>query len=234
MGYTHYWDRQETINAKTFKKIVKDFEVLLPLLNAVGVKLADGFGKGKAKINNKELIFNGVEKCGHTKRDLGITFPSANAKGVGMVALKESDVKENKLEGITNKDGQMMVLTGDPLEWVKNSDVSGSWFAGAKLDTRACSGDCSHETFYFPQADKNQDCQERRGKHKLFFNCTKTAYKPYDLAVICALIIAKQHLGEKIKVGSDGDINQWADGMAICEKILGYGLAFSLDEGDEE
>jgi len=64
----------------------------------------------------------------------------------------------------------------------------------------------------------------------LYFQCCKTAYKPYDLAVIICLIIAKHHLGKDLLVSSDGELSHWQDGMLICQKILGYGLDFSFQE----
>ena len=55
------------------------------------------------------------------------------------------------------------------------------------------------------------------------------AFKVYDLAVLCCLIIAKQHLGKDIKVRSDGSIDEWQDGMLLCQNVLGYGNDFVLD-----
>ena len=43
------------------------------------------------------------------------------------------------------------------------------------------------------------------------------------------MIIAKHYLGEQVLIHSDGDIEDWADGMILCQKILGYGKNFKLD-----
>jgi len=46
--------------------------------------------------------------------------------------------------------------------------------------------------------------------------------------VIICLIIAKHYLTEEIIISSDGRIDNWKDGMLICQKVLGYGLDFTL------
>ncbi len=104
----------------------------------------------------------------------------------------------------------------------------GTWFAGSKLQKRTCGGDCSHETMYFPRIMKLESYNEP--KNGLYFNFCETAFKPYDLAVISLLIIAKHYLNEKIKVSSDGTEEQWFDGKFICQQVLGYGLDFKLKE----
>lgn len=117
--------------------------------------------------------------------------------------------------------------------FVKNGGgqvLEGSWFAGATLNRRACGGDCSHETFYFPRSIPKRDFEQFDSKRKdLMFDCTKTAFKPYDLAVNACLIIAKHYLGENILVSSDGELCQWVDAVFLCQKFLGYGEDFKLD-----
>ena len=70
-------------------------------------------------------------------------------------------------------------------------------------------GEDGHETFVF---EKDVDMNGRFIQYEddetksRIFNFCKTAQKPYDIAVCCALIIAKKHLGDGIKVSSDGMI----------------------------
>ena len=116
-----------------------------------------------------------------------------------------------------------------------------------RLPCRSCGGDCSHETFSLPVEMEKNDWQkpiveishyDQYGKPVcndkeevgFYFEFCKTAYKPYDLAVIICLIIAKHHLKEEIIVSSDGALDNWKDGMLICQKILGYGLDFTLSD----
>jgi len=230
MGYTHYYYISSEFDAKAFGRVAADFKKMVTPLKHLGVILADGAGENYPTISPTEIRFNGLEKCGHEERDLGITWPSKSASGI-------------------SKNDTHTIL----------ADITNSqWFAGAELETRSCDGDCSHETFSLeqkmetswtnedgttttlePQGEfrgyTNQDGtqdknpQNEIGKH---FNCTKTAYKPYDLAVTVCLVIAKHHLGNDIVVHSDGTMENWHEAMMLCHHFLGYGKGFSLDDED--
>lgn len=113
-----------------------------------------------------------------------------------------------------------------------NNKASGRWFAGAVIDKRCCDGDCSYETFFFPRTAELRDYEEREKRPRSFYFC-KTAFRPYDLAVNCFLIIAKHHLGDEIEIYSDGDTQHWADGRQLCQTILGYGIGFEIDREKE-
>ena len=77
-------------------------------------------------------------------------------------------------------------------------------------------GDDAHETFYF---------DESKG-----FNFCKTAYKPYDGVVVACLIMLKQALGNGIKISSDGNASDWAEGIAIYNHAYGKSLAIETLE----
>jgi len=238
LGYTHYWKRVQKFDKQQFEKAVKDFKEVLKHLSLF-VPLAGGSGKGRPEINNKRVRFNGVENCGHTNRNLGITWPESNASGIAFVTERYEEIPTETL--ITVLCGQQEELA------VNDSDVSGTWFAGLKLKKRTCGGDCSHETFSLPVKIENDDWQKPIGEIShydqydravyndkkeigLYFEFCKTAYKPYDLAVTICLIIAKHYLAKQILISSDGSIDNWKEAMLICQKILGYGLDFSLKD----
>lgn len=105
--------------------------------------------------------------------------------------------------------------------------ANGSWFAGAKLDKRTCGGDCSHETFAIRARIKPEKWQQP--EKGLYFDFCKTAYKPYDLAVISCLIALKHNCPE-VEVSSDGEDGQWFDGKLLCQSVLGYGLEYVVGE----
>jgi len=50
----------------------------------------------------------------------------------------------------------------------------------------------------------------------------KTERKPYDLAVVATLIIFAHHFPDA-SVTSDGDREDWVAGLALVERVLGYG-----------
>jgi len=95
------------------------------------------------------------------------------------------------------------------------------------LNSRRCGGDCSHETFRVAREERKVQPWTKlvRGWR---FDCCKTAYKPYDLAVTCALVILKRYLGEDIAVASDGKDANWWDAGFFCQMHLGYGQEFHL------
>lgn len=180
------------------KQIVDDFNKIVIAINPY-VDLAGGSGAGTPIISYNKICFNGREKCGHPKEDLGITWPSDDAGGIA------NPYKENV--------------------------EAGSWFAGAQLQKRSCGGDCSHETMLFERI-KTLEEWEKQKENGLYFDFCKTAFKPYDLAVIALLIIAKYYLKDKIEVSSDGTEGQWFDGKLLCQQELGYGLDFKLNKGE--
>jgi hypothetical protein len=105
----------------------------------------------------------------------------------------------------------------------------GTWFAGTILNTRTCDGDCSYETLYFPRKfPDNYYFQPDEERPDLFFFCCKTAYRPYDIAVTAFLIVAKHHLGDDIKVSSDGEDRDWYDAKQLCQLHLGYGVDYEI------
>jgi hypothetical protein len=228
MGYTHYYDVSAEFDEISFGKISADFKKIIPPLKHLGVILADGAGENHPTISPTEICFNGLTKCGHEERELGITWPAKSASGIN-----------------PNKVGQQL-----------QELVSGKWFAGAELSTRVCGGDCSHETFSLEQKlqttitryDGSTYQDEPRKKYEgytnsdgtkkitpenqigKYFQCTKTTFKPYDLAVTVCLVIAKQYFGENIVIRSDGSMENWHEAMNLCHHFLGYGRGFCLDD----
>lgn len=210
MGYTHYWYYTQLPQA-VMTRISRDFASLAPLFAEMQLQLAGPVGTGTPIITARELAFNGCETCGHAQADLGIAWPAKHAASMQTFASNG---------GVGEQQTAAQV-------------VAGSWFAGATLETRTCGGDCSHETFrlevckpavaqhtspYGYLLDTEKD-QER-------FDCCKTAFKPYDLAVQCALIIAQHHAraaGLPFRVESDGEREHWAEAVYICADELGIG-----------
>ena len=228
MGYCQYCNVEAEYDKALFEKVSSDFKKMMQPLKDVGVILADSDGENCPIISPTEIRFNGLANCGHTKRDLGITWPAPQAIGVA-------------------KNGG-----GTQIQELTNSN----WFAGSQLRTRVCDGDCSHEPFSLEQKKKveytNDDGSKRidtpAGEYSeyaredgtrdktpanevgKFWQGIKTAYKPYDLAVTICLVIAKHHLGSGITVHSDGTMENWQEAIQMCSHFLGYGQDFILDE----
>jgi hypothetical protein len=225
MGYVHSWDTQKRIPLDAFAAIAKDFAKLLPEFTKAGIQLAGPSGKGQVLIDSEKISFNGKEHCGHTKEDLGITFPAADSGGIH----KENtgaDKKSETLEIPSDKEVFKM-----PISFLK---------------TRACGGDCSHETMKLQRVSPEErrlkipegasenmvgmkEYLEQRERLPYSYFC-KTAYKPYDIAVTALLLIAKHHLQDRIFISSDGQDQHWFDAKLICQKVLNYGLEYKFQE----
>lgn len=198
MGYSHYHYTTAELNQDGFKKTVSDFKRMITPLSHLGIKLGNAWGEDVPEINDNLICFNGLAKCGHEKHQLGLVWPSENARGV-------------------KPDHTFMQM----------KDLSkGNWFAGREVELRVCGGDCSYETFTLGQKADHAT----RG---YAFDCCKTNYKPYDLAVQVALVIAKHNLKDQIIVKSDGDESKWVEAKQLCQHFLGYGEDFKLG-GDEK
>lgn len=83
MGYTHYWDRQATMNADTFKRAVADCRLVCDRLC---IPIGDGVGEGEPEFSDDKICFNGHKDSGSFSRDgSGLMWPDAKAQGVATV-----------------------------------------------------------------------------------------------------------------------------------------------------
>lgn len=82
-----------------------------------------------------------------------------------------------------------------------------------------------------PERERWGGLQEGLGG--LEFQFCKTRYQPYDLAVMACLLVLKHHLGRAIRIGSDGGIHDWQQGIELAEQVLGveFGEMEFADDG---
>lgn len=208
MGYSHYLHRAEKI--ENFDKIVEDTKkVLTYLTDQMGIDFADGSGDAGTKpVFKKDYIaFNGSEEqrsgVWTTDEDISIPWPSPMASLTDTVA--------------------------DPIA----KKTEGHWFAGNLVSQRVAPlnekgyGSGSYESVYIKHIFPN-DRFRQLDENGLLFDCCKTAYRPYDLAVTALYIIIKHH-DPRTKVRSDGEEKDWIDGKIVCYNVLGYGMDFTLN-----
>lgn len=162
----------------------------------------------------------------------GYEIPLAGPMGTGRPELTAELIGFNGADECGHPDNKSIIIpwpTSDAGGVKSGAGAAGTWFAGATLQTRTCDGSCSYESFIIERevfrAEREKDKPNPRG----VFNCCKTAFRPYDLAVTAVLIIAKHHLGAALTVQSDGEAAHWFDGAMLCQSLLGYGLGFTLD-----
>lgn len=74
-----------------------------------------------------------------------------------------------------------------------------------------------YESFLFPQGGPSGG-EDAAGFCKTGFSLAEA--RPYDLAVKAFLLLAKWHLGEAVRLRSDGDLADWAGAAHLVEGVL--------------
>ena len=94
--------------------------------------------------------------------------------------------------------------------------------------------DDGHETFMLSR--EYDGFQDNCGKNKRdicqCFSFCKTARKPYDKYVTAVLILAKLYLGKGIKLFSDGNANEWQNGIDLINDKMGWKLKMVSRDND--
>ncbi|MGH9437124.1 MAG: hypothetical protein ACRD22_04320 [Terriglobia bacterium] len=146
--------------------------------------------------------------------DLGC--PIAGPLGTGVPEITDDCIHFNGIRdcGHEKMDGPVVVF---PTKYACGIDSSATT---RLIDTpimtfatkRRCDGECCHEDLLLYKHYSGGWC--------------KTAFKPYDVAVTAALLIAKHYCREGIEITSCGSDMQWWDARLICQRVLGYGNSF--------
>lgn len=209
MGYTHYfYNKKKTLaTPKKWKEFTNDCQKIFQYCQSnLCIDLANGLSdeNSQPEITDEHISFNGSEQ-----QRLGVWTTDEQLS----IPWPAEDAGLN-----------------DPIADPIAEKTSGHWFAGNLLKQRVAPrnevnglGSGSYETMWIDRV------AEKDGQ----FNCCKTAFRPYDLAVTAVLVAAKHHFGNKITVRSDGNESHWMDGKILCNNILGYGMDFEFDDDDE-
>jgi len=102
---------------------------------------------------------------------------------------------------------------------------------GAILESRSCGGSCAGRLpmgqFSIDRVFIKREWDEL-DEHGYFQFC-ETDFKPYDLAVMAALIRLKERHGNAILLSSDGSEELWEEGKKLCRELFGHGSRFVLE-----
>ena len=94
-------------------------------------------------------------------------------------------------------------------------------------------GEESHESFVFPNNPHDQFYKYTNAEHpgRLWAFC-KTARKSYDIVVCAILLVMKHHLGNQLRVASDGgrEEDEWIPAENLVREVLGYEVQFQEEE----
>lgn len=159
------------------------------------------------------LIRADFEKLILPLADMGC--PIAGPLGTGVPELTDNYIQFNGLRHCGHSRVEAPVVMF-PANNARGIDAdTGELFRAAFLgvvNTRRCDGQCCHDDFWLGNQYDGGFC--------------KTAFKPYDVAVAAALLIAKHHWGESFEITSCGSDAQWLDAKLLCQRVLGYGSSF--------
>jgi len=149
--------------------------------------------------------------------------------GTGSTVITDEEISFNGQMNCGHENGDLGIAwpADNAGGFADPPEKNGEWFAGVTLATRCCGGDCSHETFRIERV--YSPCEWEEAKNGLYFSFCKTAFKPYDLAVIACLIVFKHHFGNEFKVTTDGGDQHWFDGKMICAMVLNYGIGYKIN-----
>lgn len=80
-------------------------------------------------------------------------------------------------------------------------------------------GDESYETFHVARVPTGRSPRwpDEQG---CFFGFCKTQYRPYDKVVVAALCLLDTVTGGQFDPSSDGDPEEWQEGLELAQKVL--------------
>lgn len=207
MGYSHYWYRPRYMDSAKFKAFSADVEKILHYCqNDLGIELTNGTKAHGVPLADREIIeFNGSDHqpIGKwtTDDEVSIPWPAPSAS-----------IEDDAADPCAPK-------------------VVGTWFAGTLLSQRTAPvvngfWRGSYESFFLDRETDDDFSQEDKAGR--LFQCIKTAYRPYDIAVTAVLVALKHHFGDDVVISSDGEMKDWRDGQFLCINLLGYGEDFTI------
>lgn len=168
--------------------------------------------------------------------DFGVEL--AGGLGEGVPAITHEEIRFNGVRQCGHPKNDAIVIPypsdgasgiGPNYDAIEDSDEE----LITRIRHRCCNGSCSYETFRFPRCVQSDDAGQPDAGG-LCIEFTKTGFRPYDIAVTAALLIAKRALKNQFVVHTDGTDCQWSDAKRICQSILGYGDWFGIVEEQVE
>jgi hypothetical protein len=176
------------------------------------------------------LVFD-FQRCVLALDDMGVRL--AGPLGEGLPEIGPELVAINGLKNCGHAKNEEICI---PFPAIDASGIGPSanaavspYFIGVQVKHRTCDGRCDYETFTFERITSlSAKSEPDQAWH---FDSCKTAFRPYDLAVQCFLLIAKHHLPDQIRVYSGGSDFHWNDARLVCYLYLGYPLTeFRIDK----
>ena len=86
----------------------------------------------------------------------------------------------------------------------------------------------NHETFTLDRAMPPPNLRLPEKDH--FFNFCKTAQKPYDLMVMCVLLVANELEPDVITYATDGAESDWQPAVDLVNKVCNLDVSFNPND----
>ena len=179
-----------------------------------------------------QVIRRDLERLILPLNDAGVAL--ADWDGTGLPQITDDLIRFNGVSDCGHPRNEDLVIPypADEAHGIGSSGTAivGDYYGmGVLLQHRACNGRCSCETFAL---ERIKTLAERHSPDEdgLYVEFVKTAFRPYDIAVTAALLVAKRHLLDQFVVESNGAHAQWLDARNLCQRVLGYGDWFGIVE----
>ena len=205
MGYTHYYYVSSYYKQEVWDALLKDIKKLLEL--PIPLSYTSNYYGGTIKRNDGYRLLGDL-----------INSEKVIDGNQGHYKMNETEISFNGIGELAHE--QFKLYQRMPPEVFERHEEFAKRFS-VPSGVGATTADRVRETGV-------------RGMHHPYFECTKTARKPYDIVVQCCLILAKKHLGKEIAVSSDGGEDEWTEAIRIIEKNFGYKVKtrWSRNEGE--
>ena len=88
----------------------------------------------------------------------------------------------------------------------------------------------NHETFTLDRAMPPPNLTDRLPEKDHFFSFCKTAQKPYDLMVMCVLLVANDLEPDVITYATDGAESDWQPAVDLVNKVCDLDVSFNPND----
>ena len=88
----------------------------------------------------------------------------------------------------------------------------------------------NHETFTLDRAMPPPNLTDRLPEKDHFFSFCKTAQKPYDLMVMCVLLVANALEPDVITYATDGAESDWQPAVDLVNKVCNLDVSFNPND----
>lgn len=129
---------------------------------------------------------------------------------------QKRNLKVSEMEALANATAKIIRATNVPVIWEYDEPGKPPEITKDLIRFNGV-GDDGHETFWLPRQRPKREAWQDKDTHGFLF--CKTARKPYDIIVVAVLCAAHRIAPGAFAIGSDGDAEDWDDGLALFNRV---------------